>query len=238
MVAGYENDVCIMMTFIPTPHGAGVRLWGTQDELREFYETLERYWNPLDEARSSEEYQRDNILACFCYDVRHGFMGMRTVSKQHPVHKTPGEYYAVEITWTHVLFYFAVLRYNMHTRPCTKKDVKLICLAEDALRDAISAYSKRYSDAMMPFLDGAVYCGNPHLMQYMEDINYDHLHWLRFSSPKEAFGHLASAMEGAVYNSFNYRDILRRLQKNAKRLGCEISQLTYDYDQPPFDFKW
>lgn len=70
-----------MILFIPTPHGAGVRLWGTQDELHEFYETLEHFWNPLEEASSPLEYQRDNILACFCYDVRHGLMGIRTVAQ-------------------------------------------------------------------------------------------------------------------------------------------------------------
>lgn len=227
-----------MILFIATPHGVGVRLWGTQDELQEFYETLERFWNPLEEASSPLEYQRDNILACFCYDVRHGLMGMRTVAQQHPVNNTPGEFFAVEITWTHILFYFSVLRYNMRTRPCTKMDVKTICLAEDALRDAISAYSKRYAEAIMPYLDGAVYCSNPHLMQYMENINYKHLHWLQFSGPKEAFGYLASAMEGAVYNTYYYREILQNLKKSAKRLGCEISQLSYDYDKPPYDFKW
>jgi len=227
-----------MVYFIPTPHGAGVRLLGTRKELHELYETIERFWNPLEEASDSNEYQRDNILACFCYDIRHGFMGMRTTAKTHPVHKTPGEYYAVEITWTHILFYFAVLRYNMHTRPCTQKDVKMICLAEDALRDAIRAYSSRYAEAMMPFLDGAVYCANPHLMQYMEDINYQHLYWVRFSSPKSAFGYLVGYMSGAVYNSYNYKEILQRLQKNAKRLNCEIERLSHDYDKPPYDFKW
>lgn len=227
-----------MITFIPTPHGAGVRLWGTQMELHDLYETIERFWNSQEEASDTNEYDRDNILASFCYDIRHGFMGMRTTAKKHPVDSRPGEFFGVEITWTHIIFYFAVLRYNMRERPCSKKDVKVISMAEDALRDAIKAYSKRSADAMMPFLDGAVYCANPHLMQYMEDINNQHLHALRWASQKTAFGYLADYMLGSVYKTFYYKEILQRLKKTAKSLDCEISQLTYDYNKPPYDFKW
>ena len=115
-----------MITFIPTPHGAGVRLWGTQMELHDLYETIERFWNSQEEASDTNEYDRDNILASFCYDIRHGFMGMRTTAKKHPVDSHPGEFFGVEITWTHIIFYFAVLRYNMRERPCSKKDVKVI----------------------------------------------------------------------------------------------------------------
>ena len=64
-----------MISFIPTPHGAGVRLWGTQMELHDLYETVEKFWNPLEEASDTNEYDRDIILASFCYDIRHGFMG-------------------------------------------------------------------------------------------------------------------------------------------------------------------
>ena len=227
-----------MIIFLPTYHGAGVRLWGTQRELMEFNDTVYHYWNALEEAADPIELQRDNILASFCYEIRHGLMGMRTVSKQHPVDKRPGNFYAVEFTWTHILFYFAVLRYNMRTRPCAKEDVELICQIEDSLRVAITSYSKRYAEAMMPFLNGAIYCANPNLAQYMEEINYRHLYHLRYSSPKVAFGYLVADMMGSVYNSFRYAEILMHLQKNAKRLGCEISELTHEYDKPPYDFKW
>ena len=73
-----------MIIFLPTYHGAGVRLWGTQRELMEFNDTVYLYWNALEEAADPIELQRDNILASFCYEIRHGLMGMRTVSKQHP----------------------------------------------------------------------------------------------------------------------------------------------------------
>lgn len=62
-----------MITFTPTPYGAGVRLWGTQNELRQFYDTLQRYWSPELEAADPIELQRDNILASFCYDNRHAY---------------------------------------------------------------------------------------------------------------------------------------------------------------------
>lgn len=106
-----------MISFLPTPHGAGVRLWGTHDELYNFCETIEHYWNCLEEASDPIELQRDNLLASFCYDIRHAYQGMRTVAKKHPVTKALGEYFGVEITWTHILFYFAVLRHNMRTHP-------------------------------------------------------------------------------------------------------------------------
>lgn len=227
-----------MITFVPTTHGAGVRLWGTREELQDFYDTVERYWNCLEEAQDSIEYQRDNILACFCYDIRHGLMGMRTTAKRHPSDKSEGEFFAVEITWTHILFYFAVLRYNMRTRPCSEQDVQTICQAEDALHLAVKAFSKRYANAILPFLNGAIYCANPHLMQFMEYINHQHLFWLTISTPKDAFGYLANEMAGAIYDSYHYREILKHLQKEAKRLDCDISELTYDYSQPPYDIKW
>ena len=79
-----------MITFIPTLHGAGVRLWGTHDELYSFYETIEHYWNCMEEASDPIELQRDNLLASFCYDIRHAYQGMRTVAKKHPVEEFNG----------------------------------------------------------------------------------------------------------------------------------------------------
>lgn len=227
-----------MITFIPTPHGAGVRLWGTQDELRQFYETLQRYWKPDQEAADPIELQRDNILGGFCCDIRHAFMGMRTVSLVYPVDKTPGEYYGVEITWAHVIFYFAVLRHNMRTRACSEEDVCLICQAEDALKESLCKFSKKYAKHLIPFLNGAIYCENPYLEQYMELINYEHLYKLRYSTPKEALGRMAYEMTCAIYGTFKYEDTLAQLKKEAKRLGCEVRELTYDYSKPPYDFVW
>lgn len=227
-----------MITFVPTTHGAGVRLWGTQMELQDFYDIVDRYWNCLEEAQDPIENQRDTILASFCYDIRHGLMGLRTTAKRHPIDKTDGIFYAVEITWPHVLFYFAVLRYNMRTRPCSEQDVQAICQAEESLRLAIKSVSKRHADALIPYLDGAIYCANPHLMQYMEHINYQHLFWLTYFTPKQSLKRLSDEMAGAIYNSYRYKEILRYLQKEAKRLNCDISELTYDYSQTPYDIKW
>ena len=205
-----------MIIFVPTKHGAGVRVWGTPVELMELYETVERFWNVREPAaEGSTERQRDDILANFCYDLRHGFMGMRTVAARHPVDKTPGEYYAVEITWTYILFYMAVLRYNMRTRPCSEAELALVGQVEEAL-----------------------YCENPHLMQYMEYINYQHIYRVRYSTPKNAFSYLARYMTGSIYDSFHYNDILQYLKRVSKRLGCDISQLSYNYDLPPYDFEW
>lgn len=228
-----------MILFTPTKHGAGVRLWGTQAELMEFYETVERFWDAKEPALvGSAERQRDDMLASFCYDLRHGFMGMRTVARRHPKDKTPGDYYAVEITWTHILFYMAVLRYNMRNHPCTEQDIQLVSQVEEALRDVIRSYSKPYAHAVLPYLEGAVYCKNPNLFQYMEYINYQHINKVRYSTPKNAFSYLARYMTGSIYDSFEYNDILQRLQRIARSQGCEISQLTYHYDHPPYDFEW
>ena len=228
-----------MIIFTPTKHGAGVRVWGTPVELMELYETVERFWNVREPAaEGSTERQRDDILANFCYDLRHGFMGMRTVAARHPVDKTPGEYYAVEITWTYILFYMAVLRYNMRTRPCSEAELALVGQVEEALREAIRGYSKPYAHAILPYLEGALYCENPHLMQYMEYINYQHIYRVRYSTPKNAFSYLARYMTGSIYDSFHYNDILQYLKRVSKRLGCDISQLSYNYDLPPYDFEW
>jgi len=160
------------------------------------------------------------------------------VAARHPVDKTPGEYYAVEITWTYILFYMAVLRYNMRTRPCTEAELALVGQVEEALREAIRGYSKPYAHAILPYLEGALYCENPHLMQYMEYINYQHIYRVRYSTPKNAFSYLARYMTGSIYDSFHYNDILQYLKRVSKRLGCDISQLSYNYDLPPYDFEW
>lgn len=227
-----------MIDFIPTTHGAGVRLWGTEKELREFYETIEHYWNCLEEASDPIELQRDNLLASFCYDIRHAYQGMRTVAKKHPVTKAPGEFFGVEITWTHILFYFAVLRHNMRTRACSEEDVRLICQAEDALKEALGNYSKKYAKELIPFLNGAIYCENPYLEQYMEWVNHEHLCKLRYSTPKETLSRLAYEMTCAIYGTFKYDDTLAQLKKEAKRLGCDARELTYDYGKEPYDFVW
>lgn len=227
-----------MITFIPTPHGAGVRLWGTEEELREFYETIEHYWNCLEEATDPIELQRDNLLASFCYDIRHAYQGLRTIAKKHPVTKAEGEYFGVEITWTHVIFYFAVLRHNMRTHPSTEEDIAAINQAEESLREAMRKLSKRYAESVMPFLNGAVYCENPHLEQYMEAINHQHLWSLKHCTPKELLSFVAAYMNDAAFNTHGYGEMLKHLTKEAKRLGCTIAELTYNYEGAPYDFVW
>lgn len=227
-----------MIRFIPTTHGAGVRLWGSEEDLRAFYEMVLCYWDLEESTPDPIELQRSNFLAGICYDIRHAFMGTRSIAKKHPVEKTPGIFYGVEFTWTHILFFFAILRHNMRTRPCTRKGIELVCRAENSLYEAVRKYSKRYADAVMPFLNGAIYCNNPYLEQYIETINNQHLNNLSLLSPKRAFGLLVDDLNSAVYNTNGYKEILGYLQKEAKRLDCDIVDLTYDYGAPPYDFQW
>ena len=39
-------------------------------------------------------------------------------------------------------------------------------------------------------------------------------------------------------NHLRYIDMLKHLTKEAKRLGCGIADLTYDYEGAPYDFVW
>lgn len=163
---------------------------------------------------------------------------MRTVAKKHPVTKAEGEYFGVEITWTHILFYFAVLRHNMRTHPSTEEDIAAINQAEESLREAMRKLSKRYAEAVMPFLNGAIYCENPHLEQYMEAINHQHLWALKHCTPKESLSFVAAYMNDAAFNTHGYGEMLKHLTKEAKRLGCTIAELTYDYEGASYDFVW
>ena len=49
---------------------------------------------------------------------------------------------------------------------------------------------------------------------------------------------MAYEMTCAIYGTFKYEDTLAQLKKEAKRLGCEVRELTYDYSKPPYDFVW
>ena len=45
------------------------------------------------------------------------------------------------------------------------------------------------------------------------------------------------AHRASVSGAF-YGEMLKHLTKEAKRLGCTIAELTYDYEGAPYDFVW
>ena len=228
-----------MLTFLATPHGAGVRLWGSCEELYEIYEVLDKFWEP-EENRNPLRYELDTLIGSFAYDIRKAFTGCRTIAKKHPVTGEEGEWFAVEITWTHVVFYFAVLRHNMSYFPYSEMELKAVNDLQESLYACMDKFCPRYSKSMKPFIEGAIYCGNEYLMAYMEDINYSHLSWLRYGTPKDGFRYLATQlMYHTIYDTYPYRTMLSRLKASAKKLNCGINDLRFDYENDPvFDFKW
>ena len=220
-----------MITLKPTTLGYGVQMIGTCEELHTFYEAIGHCWDPEDESPQS------TMLASFSYDIRHTFMGMRDSLDIHPVTKEKGAFFAMDITWSMMVTYLATLRYRMARSVYDQADLDVIESFFDSFIVCLKKFAGRYAKDILPYVEGdAFYVANPYLMQFWEHLELNFLSAMCFGTKKSGISGLGKILSVCSYGTFLYNDHLQFLKKEAKRLGCDITELRTARDDR-FDVK-
>lgn len=225
-----------MLYLIPTKHGYGIELWGTYDDLNNFYDVISKFWNDEDKIQTNGFDNRDTLLSGFSYEIRKAKEGSRLkASRNHLTHE-PASYLGVQISWVHFLFSLTALKFNMRYSETNKFDISQILLIEFWLEKVMYAYDPTGAGNLIPYIEDALYPGNKYIYQYMRSINHD---FFLLGGGKKAFRKLSVLLKRGVYSTKEYQEYEAFLNAEAKRLNCEISNMELsDNDFDYSGFEW
>lgn len=134
----------------------------------------------------------------------------------------------MELTWPHILCIMASWWECLRHRECPIQVMGIMREFTEGIDQLLKKRSKTQYPLIEPYVHGAIYSANPYLMQMMEHINVDYLTWSIIS--KVSLKQLAEAMTCASFGSYEYKDFMSTLKREAKRLNCSIEEIRVHAD--------
>jgi len=236
MLKSSLHNIPDMIYIIPTKRGIGVELWGNHDDLNSLYEFISKFWHGEDDVNYPGSENRDKLISGFSYEIRKAKDGSRL--KRNTSHYSQGKqlYYGSQITWVDFLFSLTAIKYHMRFKETNKFDISQMLLLEFWLEKAMNTYDEADAKALIGFIDDGLYGANSHIYQCMYSINLD---FLRLGGGKRAFRQLPELLKRGVYYTAEYKEYEEFLRNEAKKLGCESSELEVDDDDFNYEnLKW
>ncbi len=244
-----EDIVQPTFRFENTRHKLGVRIWGDRKSFRALYEMLGNCWNCKDIDMSRlEGCSYIGVISYFSYEIRHAFMGNRIVLLDgKPVKEWSDGMFqlfeqemerfeiGMELTWPHILFIMASWLECLRHQDCPVHVISVIREFIDNIEQLLLKMSRTQYPKIEPYLHGAIFAANPYLMHFMERINYDYLRWSNFS--RVSLSTLADEMKCAAYGTYQYDNHMSTLKRHAKRLNCQIEELSVQVDDSVYDIE-
>lgn len=225
-----------MIYIKPTKRGMGVELWGTQDDLNNFYEFVGRFWNNENNLNIKGYENRDKLISGFSYEIRKAFEKSRLKRKTSHFSFEEIEYLGAQISWVHFLFSLTALKFNMRYSETSKFDIAMILQIEYWLEKAMNNYDEIGARNLVGFIEDGLYGANEFIYHYMRSINLD---YFLLGGGKRAFRQLPDLLKRGVFFSDEYKSYKTILENDAKRFGCEINDMDINDDR--FDYqniKW
>lgn len=225
-----------MIYTIPTKKGLGVELWGTYEDITHLYKTIGKFWVKEEFYNQKGFENRDTLVSGFSYEIRKTYQGRRLIRKNSHHSKEPVEHFGVQLSWVHILFSLAVLRFNMRFVESDRENLSVFLHLEQSLEQAMNTFDKVGAKLLVPFIEGGIFAGNEYIYQYMRSINTD---YFILGGGKKAFRMLPELLNRSILNTEDYVDYLNYLKDEAKRLKCGISDLELDDEDIPYeDMVW
>lgn len=226
-----------MIYTLATKRGIGVEIWGTYEDLNNFYKIISKFWNKEKYYYNKEEFiNRDNLISSFSYEIRKAKEGFRLIRKNSHFSLTEKEYYGVQITWVHFIFSLAAIKFNMQFYETNKFDISQFLHVEFCLEESLNSFDPFVAAQIIPFINSSILTANKYIYQYMLYINYD---YLRLKGGKSAFKKLPELLKIGIIFTEKYKEYENFLKSEANRLNVNIYDLELDGDDIDFDnLKW
>lgn len=211
-----------MIYIVPTKRGLGVELWGTYEDLANFYEVIGKFWN--DEAKSTKKdfENRDNLISSFSYEIRKAKDGSRLKRTTSHFSFEQQEYFGTQLSWVHILFSLTAIKFNMSSCETTKFDISQILVIEYWLEKSMNDFDEVGAKNLVGFIEGGLFGGNKFIYQCMRSINVD---FFLLGGGKKSFRQLPNLLKRGIYFTDEYKQYETFLQEEAKRLNCDVSEL-------------
>lgn len=225
-----------MIYIIPTKRGIGVELWGTYDDLSNLYGVVGKFWNDEKNLYKKGFESRDKLLSSFSYEIRKAKESSRLKRKTSHFSPETVEHFGCQISWVHFLFSLTALKFNMRYQETNKFDISQILLIEFWLEKAMRSFDEVGGVNLADFIEDGLYGANNYIYQYMRCIDLD---YYLLGGGKLAFRKLPDLLRKGVFYSNEYRAYEKFLQAEAKRLGCEVTDLEINDDNIDYEkIKW
>lgn len=225
-----------MIYIIPTKRGMGVELWGTREDLTNFYNVVGRFWNDDNKLNIKGYENRDKLISGFSYEIRKAFEGSRLKRETSHYSFDEIEYLGAQISWVHFLFSVTALKFNMRYSETSKFDISMMLQIEFWLEKAMNNYDEIGARNLVGFIEDGLYGANEFIYHYMRSINLD---YFLLGGGKRAFRKLPDLLKRGIFYTDEYRSYKTFLENDAKRLGCEIDNMEIDDDNVDYDsIKW
>lgn len=225
-----------MIYIIPTKKGLGVELWGTYEDLDNFYQVISKFWNDEQYLNKKGFEGRDKVISGFSYEIRKAKEGSRKKRENSHFAFEKTQYFGTKISWVHFLFSLSAIKYNMQFYETNKLDVSMILQIEFWLEKAMIEYDPIGAQKLYGFIENGIYAANDHIYPFMRSINLD---YFLLEGGKRAFRKLPELLKRGIFYSEEYQDYQAFLKKESKRLNCEISDIEINDDLIDYEnLKW
>ncbi|MFZ4402109.1 MAG: DUF6904 family protein [Bacteroidales bacterium] len=225
-----------MIYIIPTKRGMGVELWGTYQDLNNFYEVIGKFWNDENNLNIKGFENRDKLISGFSYEVRKAFEGSRLKRNTNHFSFDTIEYFGAQISWVHFLFSISALKFNMRYIETNKFDISMILQIEFWLEKAMTNYDEIGAKYLIGFIEDGIYGANDYIYQFMRSINLD---YYLLGGGKKAFRKLPELLKRGIFYTDEYKEYIDFLEKEAKRLNCTITDMEINDDDIDYmSIKW
>ncbi len=215
-----------MIYALSTKRGLGLELWGTYDDLYLLYEVVGNFWNDEIKTKVKGFENRDALISSFSYEIRHTYQGDRLKSKTNHLTYQSGQYFGCKLSWVHIFFSLAALKYNMRFKAVSKLDTAIFLQLEYWIEKCLCSFDNCGAE-LLPYIDNAIYSANEYIYQYMRTINAE---YFKLGGGKNAFRKLPQLLKKSVYGTTEYLDYWEFLKSEAKRLDCKVDDLEINDD--------
>lgn len=224
-----------MIYTIHTKRGLGVQIWGTYEDLRTFYDIVAKFWN-IDEFQEQPGFDnRNELLSDFSYQIRKAMDGNRLSRKGSHFFPNENEYFGFESSWVQVIFSIVALKTNWNLVHVDKLDLSYFNNLEFWIERSLRSYDDKTADLIIPYLNGALYGGNPCIYQFMRRINLD---FFLLGGGKAAFKKLPNLMKTASFATVEYKKLNDELIIEAKKIGSKPDLLDFDESNEIYNIVW
>ena len=223
-----------MIYIVPTKKGFGVEIWGTYDDLSNFYEVLGKFWNDENRLVKGAE-NRDKLISGFSYEIRKAKEGSRLKRNSSHFSLEKQKYFGTQISWVHFLFSLTAIKYNMRFYEANKFDISMILQIEFWLEKAMNSYDEIGAKNLIGFIDDGLYGANSYIYHFMRSINQD---VFMLGGGKRAFRKISDLLKRGIYFTNEYKEYEAFLKKEAERLNCEINEMEINDDDINYEIEW
>lgn len=214
----------------------GVELWGTHEDLTNFYSVIGKFWNDENKLNIKGFENRDKLISGFSYEIRKAYEGSRLKRKTSHFSLEELAYFGAQISWVHFLFSLTALKFNMRYSETTKYDISIFLQIEFWLEKAMNGFDEVGAQNLVGFIEDGLYGANEYIYHYMRSINLD---YFMSGGGKKAFRKLPDMLQRGIFFTDEYKAYRIFLENDAKRLGCEVNDMDINDDNIDYEnIKW